>query len=155
MKKIFILLILLASQMMPAKTIPAGYVDLGLPSGTLWKTSNEPGKYTYYAALNNFGTALPSRAQFNELIRCCTWKWTGKGCRATGPNQNTIYFSFDGYTDCDEDIHDVGVSARIWTIETPSPNSEWAYYCAFLEDFRDLVEDAKCYSVSVRLVISE
>lgn len=154
-KTLFILMMLLASQVMPAKNIPAGYVDLGLPSGTLWKSSNEQGRYTYYAALNNFGTSLPTRAQFQELIRCCTWRWTGKGCRATGPNNNTIYFSFDGYADCDEDIYDIGTSARVWSIDALSPNSEWAYYCAFFEDSRGMVEDAKCYSVSVRLVLSE
>lgn len=156
MKNIFAtILVCFACQMLLAKTIPAGYVDLGLPSGTLWKMNNEQGRYTYTAALYNFENSLPSRAQFKELIRCCTWKWTGKGYRATGPNQNTIYFPFDGYADCDEDIHDIGVSARIWTIDSPGPNSEWAYYFAILEGFRDEVYDAKCFSVSVRLVISE
>lgn len=154
-KTLFILLVIFASQVASAKTIPAGYVDLGLPSGTLWKASDEPALFTYYAALRDYGTSLPTRAQFKELIRCCTWRWTGKGCRATGPNGNTIYFPFDGYADCDDNLRDVGVSARIWTIDAPDPNSEWAFYCAFLEDFRDIVEDAKCYSVSVRLVISE
>lgn len=149
------MLILFASQMVLAKNIPADYVDLGLPSGTLWKANNEQGRYTYTAAMYNFGNSLPSKAQFKELIRCCTWKWTGKGYHVTGPNQKSIYIPFDGYADCDENLHDIGVSARMWTIESSGEDSEWACYFAIMEGFRDEAYDAKCNSVSIRLVISE
>ncbi|HJJ45480.1 MAG TPA: hypothetical protein O0Y17_00165 [Methanocorpusculum sp.] len=46
---------------------PAGYVDLGLPSGTLWKDKNESGGfYTYDEAMKAFGNNLPTMEQFEE-----------------------------------------------------------------------------------------
>ena len=33
---------------------PTGYVDLGLPSGTLWKDKNENGFFTYDEAVSRF-----------------------------------------------------------------------------------------------------
>ena len=45
---------------------PAGYVDLGLPSGTLWKDKNEEGGfYTYDQAVSKFGNKLPTK----DLVR--------------------------------------------------------------------------------------
>ena len=153
-KTILILLILsFASWGISAKTIPAGFVDLALPSGTLWKSTNEQGLYTYISAKYYFGNALPNKAQFEELLYNCTWKWTGKGYKVTGPNQNFIYIPFDGYEDCDEDSHDVGIGARIWTLNNASAN--FAYYCAFYDNYRGIVEDSNCLKLSVRLVINE
>ena len=43
----------------------AGYVDLGLPSGTKWKSTNEIGGnngfYTYDEAISAFGDKLPTK----------------------------------------------------------------------------------------------
>ena len=65
----------------------AGYVDLGLPSGTKWKADNEANPndendfYTYDKALAAFGNQLPTKEQFQELIDNCLWSWndTKKG----------------------------------------------------------------------------
>ena len=54
-----------------SRYIPTGYVDLGLPSGTLWKGKNEGGWYTYEEAISMFGNLLPTKEQFEELIN--TW----------------------------------------------------------------------------------
>ena len=40
-----------------------GYVDLGLPSGTLWKTERDVGLYTYAEAVSKFGKQLPTSEQ--------------------------------------------------------------------------------------------
>ena len=77
-----------------------GWVDLGLPSGTLWKDSNEgDGKtyYTYDEAVSKFGNNLPTKAQFEELKNKCTWKWTGRGYTVKGPNGNSIKIPVTGY----------------------------------------------------------
>lgn len=50
------------------------YVDLGLPSGTLWKAENEDcGLITYDQAYNFYGSSLPTKEQWEELIKHCIW----------------------------------------------------------------------------------
>lgn len=66
------------------------YVDLGLPSGTLWKNTNEDNIYTYTDAMAKFGNNLPTKKQMEELIKSCKWKWTGNGYTVVGPNGKSI-----------------------------------------------------------------
>lgn len=66
------------------------YLDLGLPSGTRWRTYNATGYYSYDDAIRQFGKRLPSREQWEELIAECQWTWTGAGYKVTGPNGNVI-----------------------------------------------------------------
>ena len=73
------------------------YVDLGLPSGTLWKSKNEKNLYyTYEEAVSQFGDKLPSREQFAELQAYCTWTWNGKGFVVKGDNGNSIILQATG-----------------------------------------------------------
>lgn len=68
------------------------YVDLGLPSGTKWKSVNETGGtngvYTFREALAAFGNRLPTKERFVELLNSCTW--TGSGYKVTGLNSDLI-----------------------------------------------------------------
>ena len=134
------------------------YVDLGLPSGTLWATMNiganapgESGDYfawgetepkDYYdwttykwcnstssgvikyctnssdghngftdgkteldpaddAAYVNWGHSwrMPTMEQIQELVENCSWQWTGRGQKGTGPNGNTIFLPAAGFID--------------------------------------------------------
>ena len=52
---------------------PEAYIDLGLPSGTKWKNSNENVFYDYDSALETFGNQLPTQEQFIELKDNCSW----------------------------------------------------------------------------------
>ena len=148
-----ILVVISATISLIAGDIPAGYVDLGLPSGTLWKAESEQGHYTYLSAKYYFGEALPNRAQVRELLYNCTRKWTGKGYRVTGPNQNSIYFRFEGYLDCDEDLHKEGSAAVLWTMD--NAGSSFAYAYILTDRQRDILEESNCWGCTVRLVISE
>lgn len=67
------------------------YVDLGLPSGTLWKQQDEPGKYRYDEAVELFGRQLPERRHLVELKNYCHWTWCGNGFNVKGPNGNYIF----------------------------------------------------------------
>ncbi|MCQ2318846.1 MAG: hypothetical protein MJZ90_08025 [Bacteroidales bacterium] len=79
-------------------TIPAGYVDLGLHSGTLWKDKNEEGGfYIYDQAMSKFGNELPTKEQFEELKSSCKWAWTGSGYKVTGPSGASIYLPAEGW----------------------------------------------------------
>ena len=129
------------------------YVDLGLPSGTLWKSTNEQGMFTYLSARHYFHKYLPNIAQVKELLYNCTWKWMGKGYRVTGPNGKSIYFPFDGYKDCDEDLHYQGSATVLWTIDNAS--GDFAYGYVLTDDQRQILEESNCWGCSVRLVISK
>ena len=77
--------------------IPVGYVDLGLPSGLLWKETNENGVFTYKEAENQFGTKLPSKDEWEELKNQCQWSWTGTGYLVVGPNGDSIHLPAAGW----------------------------------------------------------
>lgn len=76
-------------------SIPEGYVDLGLPSGTLWKQKNETKLCSYDYAMKYYDGFLPTSGQFQELINYCKWEWTGHGCKVTGNNGESIFLSAD------------------------------------------------------------
>ena len=74
------------------------YVDLGLPSGTLWSSKNESGYYTYGKAVSTFGNRLPTDKQFSELVKECNWTWHEKGYYIVkGPNGKAILMPAYGY----------------------------------------------------------
>lgn len=75
------------------------YVDLGLPSGTLWAKSNAPGFYTFDEAVEKFGDNLPSKEDWDELFEHCSRKRDNEhnGLVLTGPNGNTVFLPAVGY----------------------------------------------------------
>ena len=74
-----------------------GYVDLGLPSGTLWKEKNEDcGLISHDKAMSMYGNNLPTLDQLAELITSCVWTWTGEGYTVMGPNNKTIFIPAKG-----------------------------------------------------------
>lgn len=149
-----------------------GYVNLGLPSGTLWAEYNEPSNYSYSSAMSMFGNQLPTETQFQELIDYCDWVWASNGFSVTGPNGNTIFLPADGLNvDADvaeevaEEIGDI-VFGCYWT-STPDDNYN-RKYMLFLHsdeynntinpkiesDYDDIVRDfsTSYVGMSVRLV---
>ena len=99
-----------------------GFVDLGLPSGTLWKNANEGGdnaRYTYDDAMDKFGNKLPTKQQLEELKNECTWTWIGNGYKVTGTNGNSITLPAAGYRYCKGGVDDVGTYGYYWS-STPN-----------------------------------
>ena len=73
-----------------------GYVDLGLPSGTLWRTQNEVcGMITHDKAMSMYGAKVPTKEQWEELISSCVWTWMGNGYNVVGANNATIFLPAD------------------------------------------------------------
>ena len=70
------------------------WVDLGLPSGTLWAKNDIGGQMHFYAAKKFYGDNLPSHADASELKEFCGRKWddSSKSLMFTGPNGNSISF---------------------------------------------------------------
>lgn len=130
-----------------------GFVDLGLPSGTLWKNQNEGGdnaRYTYDDAMDKFGNKLPTKQQLEELENKCTWTWMGNGHRVTGPNGKSITLPAAGRRYCDGDVYDVGTWGYYWS-STPD-DSDDACHLYFYSGGGDMGSRIRCFGLSVRLV---
>ena len=127
------------------------YIDLGLPSGTLWKEANETDKYyTYEEAVDRFGDQLPTKEQCEELKDKCQWTWNGSGYEVTGPNGNSIFLPVAGYRDCDGDVRVAGSYGGYWS-STPG-GSEEAWSLSFDSGGVYMGSDYRCLGRSVRLV---
>ena len=127
------------------------YVNLGLPSGTLWKRQNESGFYTYEEALNRFGNKLPERHHYVELKNECTWIWIDDyGYKVVGPNGNSITLPAAGYRRCDGDVVRVGTEGFYWS-STPY-NSVNAWRLNFVSGIVSVGSSGRCFGLSVRLV---
>ena len=152
MKKLFYLFTILFAGLFAACD-NGQYVDLGLPSGTLWYSKNEGGdhtRYTYDEAISNFGSKLPTKEQLEELKNQCTWTWTGSGYKVVGPNGNSIYLPAAGWRSCDGNVSDVGSFGVYWS-STPE-GSDSAYYLVFDSNFVIMDNYFRCHGLSVRLV---
>lgn len=132
-------------------TAPAGYVDLGLSSGTYWKETNESGFYNYDNAVSKFGNKLPTKEQLEELKNECEWTWTGNGYTVTGPNGESITLPAAGYRGCNATVDVVGGgSGNYWS--SSSDDSVYAWYLYFSSSKVRVYGNPRCDGYSVRLV---
>lgn len=106
-----------------------GLVDLGLPSGTLWKENDEPDYYTYRDAINKFGQKMPTREQYKELLSSGHLTWAGAYVKITGPNGNSIFLRSSGYRNCNGNMEyiDVNHTPR-WTSTKFSSIEAYYFY---------------------------
>lgn len=133
------------------------YVDLGLPSGTKWKASNEINAadaqydfFTYDEAVSRFGNRLPTKEQCEELNAVCQWMWNGSGYRVTGPNGNYIVLPAAGYRNCSGSVSIVGSNGLYWSSTPEVSGGAWGLY--FGSGSVRMVYGSRCYGFSVRLV---
>lgn len=82
------------------------YVDLGLPSGTLWAKDYEKGnkEYLFLPFCNATKYNLPTVEQWKELLEFCKLRGMYKstvetfyGFTCIGPNGNSVSFRSEGY----------------------------------------------------------
>ena len=106
-------------------TAPAGYVDVGLSSGTYWKETNESGFHNYDNAVSKFGNKLPTKEQLEELKNECEWTWTGNGYKVTGPNGNSILLPAAGYRNCNGLVSYVGMGGGYWSSTPYGSDYAW------------------------------
>ena len=128
-----------------------GYVDLGLPSGTLWKSTNEDcGLINYDQALSSYTNKIPTKEQWEELKNSCTWKYNGNGFVIIGPNNNSIFLSASGRQGCSGNIYDVNVIGSYWS--SSSYDKERIWYVAFGSSGASMYISGHCDGRSIRLV---
>lgn len=130
-----------------------GWVDLGLPSGTLWKNKNEDGEfYKYDEAKLKFGKSLPSLKQLVELINSCRWIWNGNSYEVVGPSGESIILPATGYRDVNGNIRQ-NTCGYYWSYTTVSDDKESAWDLYFSSDKVEKQNRSKYYyQFSVRLV---
>jgi uncharacterized protein (TIGR02145 family) len=128
-----------------------GWIDLGLPSGTLWKDQNEAsGFHTYDQAMEKFGNNLPTKEQLEELKNSCRWTWNGNGYNVKGPSGESIVLPAAGARYCDGFMNDGGSNGLYWS--STSSGSEYAWYMYFNAKEVTMYETFRCYCYSIRLV---
>lgn len=126
------------------------YVDLGLSSGTKWKSANEKDFYSYSSAMSNFGRNLPTKEQWMELEKECEWTWSGMGYKVVGPNGNFISLPAAGSRDCYGRPNSVGSYGSYWSSTPYAPSS--AMFLYFNSSKVYMRYDSRCCGRSVRLV---
>jgi len=85
------------------------YIDMGLPSRTLWSEDYEKdgGKILYLPYERAEYLKLPTIEQWMELLECCRWEWfIDSNCnfhwaKCIGPNGNILQFKRTGKKDAD------------------------------------------------------
>ena len=133
-----------------------GYVDLGLPSGTLWRNANEGGNdahYNYDEAIRIYGHKLPTKQQIEELVNYCyfSFQWGEDVNVVTGPNGMSIKFPAACYEDSNGDCYGAP-NGYYWSC-TPCTQSSGEAYCFYFYDSPIyLGESLQFYKLSVRLV---
>ena len=150
MKKI----LLIITMCLMALTLNAQqYVDLGLPSGTLWKDVNEAEMLSFDAAFLTYGESLPSKAQFDELVEKCTWTWNRNGYKVTGSNGNSIFLPAAGFRDCNGDLQNGQNHGNYWSSTTAELGRSWS--CYFTSTIFGMGSAERCSWRAVRLVKSK
>lgn len=140
-----------ASEPKPALVVSGDYVDLELPSGTLWKKQSEDNLYPYADAMAKFGSSVPSKEQWLELKNSCQWVWLENGYEVIGKNGQSIFLNSTVIMDCTGMRGHVGQSGWYWS---STPNNDVDAYCMrFDQDQIDLLaNESHCLGYSVRLV---
>mgnify|MGYP003300860187 CR=1 FL=1 len=131
------------------------YVDLGLPSGTLWRNANEGGNDAYYTydEVSRFGNKLPTKQQLEELKNKCVWTWENKngknGYKVTGPNGNYIFLPAAGHR-YNGNVYDVGRRGDYWSSTLEDSGLAWNLY--FTSGGVSMYDHYRSLGRSVRLV---
>ncbi len=121
------------------------YVDLGLPSGTLWATcnigANQPEDYGDYfswnvgitaAAKRGTGWRMPSKGQWEELKENTKSTWTTRngvnGRLFISNNGNSLFLPAAGRWN--GELNDAGSYGLYWSSSlcTGNPNFAWRFY---------------------------
>lgn len=108
------------------------YIDLGLPSGTLWADENAEGYYTFDKAKEKFGESLPSKELWQELIDNCEWLWDFKNNQMVviGKNGNRIVLPACGFQHI-HNVFDNGTIGFYWSSDYFTDYIDCAYHISF------------------------
>jgi len=103
------------------------FVDLGLPSGTLWAKEYEKTDdgFLYLPYIKAKRYNLPTKEQWEELVKYCKWGWYGDLFRCIGRNGEALDFPKTGRI---KTIYENGKSSFLWLqTETIDDNNSFAW----------------------------
>lgn len=136
------------------------FVDLGLPSGTLWAADyeKEDGQIKYLPYDKASTLSLPTEEQWNELLEMCKWEphYSDHRCDCIGPNGNFISFTPYGYLTSIKILPDYIYFWIIDNDDNTEKKSIWMYF--YRNDFltpKEIMQITRTYSgysLPVRLV---
>lgn len=133
----------------PKIIVGDSYVDLGLPSGTVWKAQNEEGLMAFDDAKKKYGRSIPSIKQWEELNKYCEWEWTGNGYNVTGPSGQGIFIPAAGYRNVSGQIGKVGTFGNYWSSTSKDKKEAWRF--GFEPGKFSMAAHSRRYGRSVRL----
>lgn len=92
------------------------FVDLGLPSGTLWAKRFErvEGERLFLPYDKAKEMSIPTIEQYQELLGKCRWSFEDESAYCTGPNGNVISFVYAGFIRAKLVEKDSCFNSRFW-----------------------------------------
>ena len=110
------------------------YIDLGLPSGTLWADENYPGLFPPLRAEGPHFDDIPTLRQAQELLDHCTitYNKARKAFTVTGPNANTVIIPATGFGKNGQ-LHQEGRCAAI-QVMNDDPEDDASLYLLLILD---------------------
>lgn len=142
----------------------AEFVDLGLPSGTLWSKDYviENRSILYVPYIDAIKYPIPTKEQLQELYEECRWSLYENGDRhkycyiCIGPNGNNIKFNFCGFKKMDS-VSDEYWNVHFW-IKSQNSNGEIDFAhlrhigAAALKDEKGIDKIFSGFKLPIRLV---
>lgn len=109
--------------------------------------------HSHDAASANWGKEweMPTKEQFDELIKYCEWHWTGKGYEVAGNNGNIIYLPAAGYKN--EKLEEDRIWGEYWSSSLYKGDFDYAWYLSFGLDGCGIVDGARHDGCTVRAVL--
>lgn len=126
------------------------FVDLELPSGTLWAAEYEKKEdsFLYLPYMQAMRYDIPTKEQWDELVKYCEWGWYGKVLRCTGKNGEILDFPKTGRivtSFCDSD------GSYFWLSED-SLESEKGLVCLKNVNSKEIEKCFMGHKLPIRLV---
>lgn len=133
------------------------YIDLGLPSGTLWSIDFERDvdeiQYFSYCQVENLN--IPTKEQWDELVEKCEWRYDNDDVfMALGPNGNILTFAKTEYKSFKNSISFPNKAGTyFWLKNDNADNSAVIFHngttCDFFKSTREMFSG---YKLPIRLV---
>lgn len=134
------------------------YIDLGLPSGTLWSIDFERDvdeiQYLSYCQVENLN--IPTKEQWNELVEKCEWRYDNDNdvFMVLGPNGNILTFAKTEYKRFENTISfPIKAGTYFWLKNDNADNSAEIFHngttCDFFKHTRKMFSG---YKLPIRLV---
>ena len=95
---------------------------------------------------------MPTKKQFDELLKYCKWTWNGNGYEVKGKNGNSIYLPAAGWRNGEVCVT-VGSKGEYWSRSLFCDNYVWKL-CFTVGGFKEVVQDHPESGMTIRAIQS-